>query len=168
MVNTEKTIRLRIIVSQNVVHENISLNIVVKVRNYNVQIGDGCSKNVEATFRKCLTLFALSWRKMRWFPSQLPHMISRWSSLFKSVNAIPRPFSLLTRISVSSATSTKVSLVRPFLIPHLLDWRKMEVCLINCNTGDWWELFKIVQYLVMECNCVMKITEGLFRKYSTL
>jgi hypothetical protein len=26
---------LRIIVSQNVVHENISLNIVVKVRNYN-------------------------------------------------------------------------------------------------------------------------------------
>jgi hypothetical protein len=33
--NTEKTIRLRIIVSQNVVHENISLNIVVKVRNYN-------------------------------------------------------------------------------------------------------------------------------------
>jgi hypothetical protein len=35
MVNTEKTIRLRIIVSQNVFHENISLNIVVKVRNYN-------------------------------------------------------------------------------------------------------------------------------------
>jgi hypothetical protein len=30
------------------------------------------------------------------------------------------------------------------------------------------ELFKIVQYLVMECNCVRKITEGLFRKYSTL
>jgi hypothetical protein len=25
-----------------------------------------------------------------------------------------------------------------------------------------------VQYLVMECNCVWKITEGLFRKYSTL
>ena len=35
MVITEKTIRLRIIVSQNVFHENISLNIVVKVRNYN-------------------------------------------------------------------------------------------------------------------------------------
>jgi hypothetical protein len=75
-------------------------------------------------------------------PSQLPHMISRWSSLFKSANAIPRPLSLLTRISVSPATSTKVPLVRLFLIPHLHDWRKMEVCLINCTTGDWWELFK--------------------------
>ena len=133
-----------------------------------VRIGDGCSKNAKATFRKGLTLFALSWKKMRWFPSQLPHMISRWSSLFKSANAIPRPLSLLTRISVSPATSSKVPLVRPFLIPHLHDWRKMEVCLINCTTGDWWELFKIVQYLVMECNCVRKITEGLFRKYSTL
>jgi hypothetical protein len=58
--------------------------------------------------------------------------------------------------------------VRPFLIPHLHDWRKMEVCLINSTTGDWWELFRIVQYLVMEYNCVRKITEGLFRKYSTL
>jgi hypothetical protein len=81
---------------------------------------------------------------MRWFPSQLPHMISRWSSLFKSDNAIPRPFSLLTRISVSPATSTNVPLVRPFLIPHLHDWRKMEVCLINLNKGEddegflWW------------------------------
>jgi hypothetical protein len=32
----------------------------------------------------------------------------------------------------------------------------MEVCLINCTTGEWWELFKIVQYLVIECNCVRK------------
>jgi hypothetical protein len=39
-------------------------------------------------------------------------------------------------ISVSPATSTKVPLVRPFLIPHLHDWRKMEVFLINYNTGD--------------------------------
>ena len=55
-----------------------------------------------------------------------------------------------------------------FLIPHLHDWRKMEVCLINFNKGEDDEVFKIVQYLVMECNCVRKITEGLFRKYSTL
>jgi hypothetical protein len=60
-------------------------------------------------------------------------MISRWSSLFKSANAIPRPFSLLRRISVSPATSTKVPLVRPFLIPHLHDWRKMEVCLMTIS-----------------------------------
>ena len=31
----------------------------------------------------------------------------------------------------------KSPLVRPFLIPHLHDWSKMEVCLINCTTGDW-------------------------------
>jgi len=29
-------------------------------------------------------------------------------------------------------------------------------------------MFKILQYSEMECNWVMKITEGLFRKYSTL
>jgi hypothetical protein len=29
-------------------------------------------------------------------------------------------------------------------------------------------MFKILQYSEIECNCVMKITEGLFRKYSTL
>ena len=58
--------------------------------------------------------------------------------------------------------------MRPFLIPHLHDRRKMEVCLINYNTGDWWELFKIVQYLEMECNCVRIITEGFLRKYSTI
>jgi hypothetical protein len=32
----------------------------------------------------------------------------------------------------------------------------------------WWGVFKILQYSEMECNCVRKITEGLFRKYSTL
>jgi hypothetical protein len=25
---------------------------------------------------------------------------------------------------------------RPFPIPHLHDWRKMEVCLINLNKGE--------------------------------
>jgi hypothetical protein len=29
------------------------------------------------------------------------------------------------------------------------------------------EVFKILQYSEMECNFVRKITEGLFRKYST-
>jgi hypothetical protein len=29
-------------------------------------------------------------------------------------------------------------------------------------------VFKILQYSEMECNCVGKITEGVFRKYSTL
>jgi len=29
-------------------------------------------------------------------------------------------------------------------------------------------VFKILQYSEMECNCVRTITEGLFRKYSTL
>ena len=46
----------------------------------------------------------------------------------------------------------------------------MEVCLINLNKGEddegW--VFKILQYSEMEYNCVRKITEGLFRKYSTL
>jgi hypothetical protein len=69
-------------------------------------------------------------------PLQVTTYDIEMSSLFKSANAIPRPFELLTRISVSPATSTKVPLVRPFLIPHLHDWRKMEVFLINYNTGD--------------------------------
>jgi hypothetical protein len=43
------------------------------------------------------------------------------------------------------------------------------VCLINLNKGEDDEgVFKILQYSDMECNCVRKITEGLFRKYSTL
>ena len=29
-------------------------------------------------------------------------------------------------------------------------------------------MFKILQFSEMECNCVRKITEGLFRKYTTL
>jgi hypothetical protein len=59
----------------------------------------------------------------------------------------------------------------PLQIPHLHDWRKMEVCLINLkkNTNlDVEGVFKILQYSEMEFNCVRKITEGLFRKYSTL
>jgi len=44
----------------------------------------------------------------------------------------------------------------------------MEVCLINFNKGEDDEVFKILQYSEIECNCVRKITEGLFRKYSML
>jgi len=52
---------------------------------------------------------------------------------------------------------------------HLHDWRKMEVCLFNFNKGEGGgEVFNILQYSEMECNCVRKIIEGLFRKYSTL
>jgi hypothetical protein len=59
--------------------------------------------------------------------------------------------------------------VRPLQIPHLHDWKNMEACLINFNKGKEDEgVFKILQYSEMECNCVRKITEGLFRKYSTL
>jgi hypothetical protein len=59
--------------------------------------------------------------------------------------------------------------VRPLPIPHLHNWRKMEVCLISLNKGEDDEgFFKILQYSGMECNCVRKIPEGLFRKYSTL
>ena len=44
-----------------------------------------------------------------------------------------------------------------------------RVCLINLNKGEDDEgVFKILQYSEMEFNCVRKITEGLFRKYSTL
>ena len=59
-------------------------------------------------------------------------------------------------------------LVRPLPIPHLHDWRKMEVCLINFNKGEDDEVFKIMQYSEIECNYVRKITEGLLRKYSML
>ena len=38
---------------------------------------------------------------------------------------------------------------------------------VNLYWG-WWGVFKILQYSIIECNCVRKITEGLFRKYSTL
>ena len=41
----------------------------------------------------------------------------------------------------------------------------MELCLINFNKG---EDDDILQYSEIECNCVWKFTEGLFRKYSTL
>jgi len=59
--------------------------------------------------------------------------------------------------------------VRPLPIHHLHDWRKMEVCLINLNKGEDDEgVFKILQYSDMECNCVRKITEGLFRKCSSI
>ena len=45
----------------------------------------------------------------------------------------------------------------------------MEACLINFNKGkDDEGCLKILQYSEMECNCVRKITEVLFRKYSTL
>jgi hypothetical protein len=30
------------------------------------------------------------------------------------------------------------------------------------------KVYNILQYSEMECNCVRKITEGLFKKYSTL
>jgi hypothetical protein len=59
--------------------------------------------------------------------------------------------------------------VRPLPISHLHDWRKMEVCLINFNKGkDDEGYLKSLQYSEMECNCVRKTTEGLFRKNSTL
>jgi hypothetical protein len=58
--------------------------------------------------------------------------------------------------------------VRPLLIPHLHDWRKMEVCLIDFNKAKIIGVFEILQYSEVECNCVRKITEGLFRKYSRL
>jgi hypothetical protein len=50
------------------------------------------------------------------------------------------------------------------LVKSQNDWRKMEVCLINFNKGD----DDILQYSEIEGNCVWKITDGLFRKYSTL
>ena len=40
---------------------------------------------------------------------------------------------------------------------------------MNLNKGENDEgVFKFLQYSDMECNCVMKITEAMFRKYSTL
>ena len=43
---------------------------------------------------------------------------------------------------------------------------QMQVCLINFNNDeDEWRVFNILQYSEMECNCVGKIPEGLFRKY---
>jgi hypothetical protein len=58
--------------------------------------------------------------------------------------------------------------VRPLLIPHIHYW-KMAVCLINFKKEEVDEgCFKILQYSEIECKCVRKITEGLFRKYSTL
>ena len=56
--------------------------------------------------------------------------------------------------------------VRPLPIPQLHHWKKMEVCLINFNKGEDGEVFKNPQYSEMECNCVRKITKGLFRKYN--
>jgi hypothetical protein len=53
--------------------------------------------------------------------------------------------------------SKAIPLVRPIPIPHLHDWRKMEVCLKFCT-----------EYSEMECKCVRKFTEGLFRKYNTI
>ena len=45
----------------------------------------------------------------------------------------------------------------------------MEVCLINLNQSEDDErCFIILRYSEIECNCVKKITEGLFRKYSTV
>jgi hypothetical protein len=58
--------------------------------------------------------------------------------------------------------------VRPLPIPHLHDWRKMEVCLINFNKGEDDEGCLKFCNSEIECNCVRKITEGLFRKYSIL
>jgi hypothetical protein len=59
--------------------------------------------------------------------------------------------------------------VRPLPISHLHGWWKMEVCLINFNKGkDDEGYLKSLQYSEMECNCVRKTTEGLFRKNSTL
>jgi hypothetical protein len=58
--------------------------------------------------------------------------------------------------------------MRPLPIPHLHDWRKMEVCLNNLNKG------KDDEGCLKSCNIlkwtatVRKITEGLLRKYSTL
>ena len=43
------------------------------------------------------------------------------------------------------------------------------MCLINFNKDeDDDDVFKIIQYSEIECNCVRKIAEGLIRKYSTL
>jgi len=59
--------------------------------------------------------------------------------------------------------------MRPLPIPHLHDWREMEACLINFNKGEDDEgCLKFCNILKWECNCVRKITEELFRKYSTL
>ena len=41
-------------------------------------------------------------------------------------------------------------LMRPLPIPHLHDWRKMEVCLININKGKDDEVFKILLYSEMK------------------
>jgi hypothetical protein len=55
--------------------------------------------------------------------------------------------------------------VRPLPIPHLHDWGKMEVCLINFNKGkDDEGCLKFYNILKWS---VRKITEGLFRKYRT-
>ena len=54
--------------------------------------------------------------------------------------------------------------MRPLPIPHLHDWRNMEVCLINFNKG------KDDEGCLKFCNILKwsATTEGLFKKYSTL
>ncbi len=45
------------------------------------------------------------------------------------------------------------------------DWKCVQSISIKAKMNG---VFKILQYSEMECNCVRKITEGVFRKYSTL
>jgi len=76
---------------------------------------------------------------------------------------------LYVQHSISLLAVPDLDKERPLPIPHLHDWKKMEVCLINFNKGNDDEgVYTILQYFEMECNCVRKITEGLFRKYSML
>ena len=65
--------------------------------------------------------------------------------------------------------SQAIPLVRPLPTPLLHDWRQMEVCLINLNKGeDDKGCLKFCNILKWSATCGRKITEGLFRKYSTL
>ena len=41
--------------------------------------------------------------------------------------------------------------MRPLPIPHLHDWRKVEMCLINLIMAKMMGVFKILQYSEMEC-----------------
>jgi hypothetical protein len=58
--------------------------------------------------------------------------------------------------------------MRPLPIPHLHDWRKMEVCLSNLNKGKDDEGYLKSCNILKWSATVRKITEELLRKYSTL
>ena len=59
--------------------------------------------------------------------------------------------------------------MRPLPNPHLHEWRKIELCLINFNKGEDDEgCLKFCNILKWSAKCIRKATEGLFIKYSTL